>query len=169
MMQKTRIALSCLFICAILLVGLLPQKNTPTLSTVIFTIDGVEFVDAHGSIVEPLAFRRIVLSDSEVSGGTQVCLAEPKGTRTFACAYVAEYLVSAEGETRDSLSVPTQDQVEEAEGVRIFVNRTFLFGGAVAYGCQDRHEPDSDELPEPIIVPEPPRYFPPKRQSRLLV
>lgn len=168
-MKKCGIALSCLLISAILLVGLSPQENAPTLLTVIFTIDGVEFVDARGSTVEPLAFKRILLSDSEMTGGTQVCLAEPKGTRTFACAYVAGYLVSAEGQTRDSLSVPTQDQVEEAEGVRIFVNRTFLFGGAVAYSCQDRHEPDSDEQPKSILVPEPPRYLTPKRQSRLLV
>jgi hypothetical protein len=169
MMQKTRIVLSCLFISAILLVGILPQKNTPTLLTVIFTVDGIEFVDAHGSIVGPLALKRTVLSDCEVNGGTQVCLAKPKGTRTFACAYVAGYLVSAEGQTCNSLSVPIQGEVEETEGVKILVNRTALFGGSVAYSCEERHEPHSDGQPKSILVREPPRYLPPKRQSRLLV
>jgi len=169
MVKKYGIALSCLFISAILLVGLLPQRNAPTLLTVIFTVDGVEFVDADGSIVEPLVFKRTLLLDSEVTGSTQVCLNKPKGTRTFAFAYVAGHLVSAEGQTWDSLFAPTQDEVEETGGVRILVNRTFLFGDAVAYSCEERQEPHSDGQPELILVRERPGYLPPKRQSRLLV
>jgi hypothetical protein len=168
-MRKYGIVLSCLFISAILFVGLLPQKNAPTLLTVIFTIDDIQFVDAQGSIVEPFAFKRTVLSDSEGTARAQIRLAKPKGTRTFAYAYVAGYLVSAEGQTLDWLCLPTQDSVDETAGVKILVNRTPLFGSAVACSCEESQEPHSDGHPKSNPVREPPGYLPPKRQSRLLV
>jgi hypothetical protein len=43
------------------------------------------------------------------------------------------------------------------------VNWTLLFGGAVAYSCEERQEPHSDGQPESILVREPLGYLPPKK------
>lgn len=135
------------------MVGLVLQ-NTPTPLTVTFSQDGFQFADDHGYTVEPLP--------------TRVCLTEPKGTRILACAYIDGYVVWAEGQIWDSPHVVIHDEAEETEGVTIVVSGTFLVIGAVTYDWVGMQEPHSEEQRESILVPEPPRYLPPKRESRLL-
>jgi hypothetical protein len=168
-MNKHAIALSCLVISTILLIALPSQKNVPPLVRVTFTIDSIEFVDARGSIVESLVLKRTVLSEAKVTAPAQACLAKPKGARTLAYAYIDGYLVSAEGQTWGSPSVPMQNEAEKTEGATVSTSGTFVSGSAVAYSCEDRQEPHSDRQLKSILIREPPRYLPPKRQSRLFV
>jgi hypothetical protein len=154
MMRKCRIALSCLLIGAVLVIGLILQ-DTPTPLTVTLSQDGFQFADAHGSAVEPLP--------------TRACLTEPKGTRIIACAHIDGYVVRAEGQIWNSPDVVIQDEAEEIEGVTIVVSGTLLVIGAVTYEWVGMQEPRNEQQRESILVPEPPRYLPPKRQSRLLV
>jgi hypothetical protein len=154
MMRECRITLSCLLIGAVLVVGLVLQ-DTPTPLTVTLSYDGFQFADAHGYAVEPLA--------------TRACLTEPKGTRIFACAHIDGYVVWAEGQIWDSPDVVVQDEAEETEGVTTVVSGTLLVVSAVTYEWVGMQEPHNEQQRESILVPEPPRYLPPKRQSRLLV
>jgi hypothetical protein len=153
-MNKHAIALSCLLICSILPVGL-PPEDTPTPLTVTLSEGGFQFADAHGYTVEPLPAR--------------APLTEPKGTRIFACAHIDGYVVWAEGQIWDSPNVVTHDGSEEAEGVTIVVSGTSLVISAVTYEWVGTQEPHGNEQRAPMLVPELPRYLPPRRQSRLLV
>lgn len=158
------VTLSCL-LSAVLLIGLVPQ-NPPTLVTATVTEGIVQFRDAHGRIVEPLLFKRTVPLDSEVTGPAEVRLVEPKGTGTLACAYIGGYLVWAEGQMWGSPSGPTGDEAEETGDVTV-ASWGYITGSAVAYNCRERQEPHSEEQPKLSFVREPPRYLPPKRESRL--
>jgi len=157
--------LSCL-LSAVLLIGLVPQ-NPPTLVIATVTEGVVQFQDAHSRIVEPLLFKRTVLLDSEATSSAEVRLVEPKGTGSLACVYLDGHLVWAEGQMWGSPSKPVRDEAEEIEDVRV-VGWGYTTGSTVAYNCRDRHEPHSEEQPKLTFVREPPRYLPPKRESRLL-
>ncbi len=154
------VTLSCL-LSAVLLIGLVPQyPQTLLIATV--TEGFVQFRDVQNRIVEPLLFKRTVVSDSEVTNLSEVRLVEPKGVGSLACTYVDGYLVWAEGQMWGVPPNPVFDEAEETDDVTV-VGWGYITGNAVAYDCRERQEPHSEDQSKLTSVREPFGYLPAKR------